>query len=319
MATCNSWPRRQRTTLTRGRCRPVGDRDLATLRRAKHGLQVGFRRKRPHRVPQDRRFDGWPRVLLDLANKGRIDRGRLIDETLAALSARSRPETTLGFRRYLDYLELTVDETAAREGAFRDLLRHGQGPIVGEVIEALKQLHDAGRLDVAAFLTALPAALGVLDKGRLKSTLSLVERIARQAPAELPLAALAIVPGRRDHLRGHRQRRRGDDRPDGGRQPRQDAGEAGGLMPGPPSPRRTPLMRRLVLLGASGVFSQRLAASGISRWPELELVLATQRRGPLDSLCWVPQAAGATAQLPGVRPGQPHAPRQDGRAAAFRL
>ena len=144
--------------------------------------------------PQDRPFHGWPRVLLDLANKGRIDRGRLIDETLAALWRGFRPETTLGFRRYLDYLELTVDETAAREGAFRDLLRHGQGPIVGEVIEALKQLHDAGRLDVAAFLKALPAALGVLDKGRLKSALSLVERIARQAPAELPLAALAIVP-----------------------------------------------------------------------------------------------------------------------------
>jgi Family of unknown function (DUF6493) len=144
--------------------------------------------------PQDRTLHGWPCVLLDLANKGRIDRGRLIDETLAALWRGFRPEMTLGFRRYLDHLELTVDETAAREGAFRDLLRHDQGPVVGEVIAALKQLHDAGRLDVAAFLKALPTALGVLDKGRLKSALSLVERIAKQSPAQLPLAALAVVP-----------------------------------------------------------------------------------------------------------------------------
>jgi Family of unknown function (DUF6493) len=144
--------------------------------------------------PQDRTLHGWPRVLLDLANKGRIDRGRLIDETLAALWRGFRPEVTLGFRRYLDYFELTVEETAAREGALRDLLRHDQGPVVGEVIAALKQLHEAGRLDVAAFLKALPTALGVLDKGRLKSALSLVERIARQAPAERPLAVLAIVP-----------------------------------------------------------------------------------------------------------------------------
>ena len=129
-----------------------------------------------------RPFAGWPRVLLDLARKGRIDRGRLIDETLAALWRGFRSETTLGFRRYLDYLELTTDETAAREGAFRDLLRHDQGPVVGEAIEALKQLHEAGRLDVAEFLKALPPALGVLDKGRLKSALSLVERIAKQTP-----------------------------------------------------------------------------------------------------------------------------------------
>ena len=33
-----------------------------------------------------------------------------------------------------------------------------------------------------------------MDKGRLNSALSLVDRIAKQAPAELPLAALALVP-----------------------------------------------------------------------------------------------------------------------------
>ena len=176
--------------------------------------------------PQDRPLHGWPRVLLDLANTGRIDRGRLIDETLAALWRGFRPEMTLGFRRYLDHLELTTDEAAAREGAFRDLLRHDQGPVVGEVIEALKQLHEAGRLDVAAFLKALPPALGVLDKGRLKSALSLVDRIAKQAPAELPLARRGRPgtqsrvdrtsrPGRqtRDKMEGRGSHARFDGRP----------------------------------------------------------------------------------------------------------
>src|SRR5580658_7957415 len=55
-------------------------------------------------------------------------------------------------------------------------------------------------------------------------------------------------------------------------------------------------MRRVVLLGASGVFGQRLAER-LARWPELELVLAARRRAPLDSLCARLQAAGATATL----------------------
>ena len=133
-------------------------------------------------------------MLLDLAKSRRIDRGRLIDETLAALWRGFRPEMTMGFFRYLDHLELTLDEMAARETAFRDFLRHDQGPVAGGAIEMLKQLHEAGRLDAAEFLKALPTALGVLDKGRLNSALSLVDRIAKQAPAELPLAAIAIVP-----------------------------------------------------------------------------------------------------------------------------
>lgn len=143
------------------------------------------------RIP---RLEGWPRVLLDLAKKGRIERGRLIDETLAALWRDFRPEYRMGFVRFLDHLELTADEMAAREAVFREFLRHDHGPVVGKAIEVLKQIHEACRLDVAEFLKAVPTALGVLDKGRLKSTLSLVDRIAKQAPAELPWAALAVVP-----------------------------------------------------------------------------------------------------------------------------
>ncbi|HEV3299302.1 MAG TPA: DUF6493 family protein, partial [Planctomycetaceae bacterium] len=143
---------------------------------------------------RNRPLNNWPRVLLDLAKEGRIDRGRLIDETLAALWRDFRPEMRAGFLRYLDHLGLTTDEMAAREAPFRELLRHDLGPVVGGAIEVLKQLHEAGRLDLAEFLKAVPTALAVLDKGRFKSTLSLIDRIAKQAPTELPLAALAVVP-----------------------------------------------------------------------------------------------------------------------------
>jgi Family of unknown function (DUF6493) len=132
----------------------------------------------------------WPEVLVGLANDGTIDRGRLIDETLAALWR----DLGADFLQFLDYVEVTEEETAAREAAFRELLGHAEGPVIGKALDALKQLHEAGRLDAAEFLKAVPAALGVLDRGRFKSTLSLVDRIVTKAPAERPLAVLAVAP-----------------------------------------------------------------------------------------------------------------------------
>ena len=132
----------------------------------------------------------WPEVLVGLANDGTIDRGHLIDQTLAALWR----DLGADFLQFLDYLEVTEDETAAREAAFRELLGHADGPVIGKALDALKQLHEAGRLDAAEFLKAVPVALGVLDRGRFKSTLSLVDRIVTKAPAERPLAVLAVAP-----------------------------------------------------------------------------------------------------------------------------
>ena len=42
-------------------------------------------------------------------------------------------------------------------------------------------------------------------------------------------------------------------------------------------------MRRILLIGASGVFGARLAAR-IAVWPDVELVLAARRTGPLEAL-----------------------------------
>jgi hypothetical protein len=56
------------------------------------------------------------------------------------------------------------------------------------------------------------------------------------------------------------------------------------------------LIRRVVLIGAAGMFGRRMAAR-LALWPELELVLAGRRPEPLAALIAELQAAGGPARL----------------------
>ena len=56
------------------------------------------------------------------------------------------------------------------------------------------------------------------------------------------------------------------------------------------------MTRRVLLVGASGVFGRRMAAR-LALWPELELVLAGRRAEPLDALRRELIASGAAARL----------------------
>lgn len=55
-------------------------------------------------------------------------------------------------------------------------------------------------------------------------------------------------------------------------------------------------MRRIVLIGASGVFGGRLAAM-IARWPDVVLVLTARRRPPLNALAETLRRKGARARI----------------------
>jgi hypothetical protein len=141
-----------------------------------------------------RELHGWPRRLYDLAQCGKLDRGRRLDEILAALWRDVRKPMRLGLMRFLAILEPTDDEMAARQSTYRELLRYDNGTVAGMALDALKRLAECGRLDVPAFVDATPAGLTVMDKLRATTALSLIDRATKKAPAELPAAVLAIGP-----------------------------------------------------------------------------------------------------------------------------
>ncbi len=138
-----------------------------------------------------RELHGWPRRLYDLAQCGKLDRGRLLDATLAGLWRDVHARMRLGLMRFVAILEPTDDEMAARQSTYRELLRYDNGTVAGMALDALKRLAECGRLDVPAFFDAIPAGLTVMDKLCAKTALSLIDRVTKKAPAELPAAVLA--------------------------------------------------------------------------------------------------------------------------------
>lgn len=137
---------------------------------------------------------GWTPALLELAKKGRMDRGRMIDATLDAL-ARDFAQHKAGFyTRFHGALEVTGDERAARVGRYLALLASRIGPTVSLAIEVLEGLAEHPRFDHEGFVEAAPRALSTTSKAAVKSTIAMLEAIARAKP-ELRDRAVRAVTG----------------------------------------------------------------------------------------------------------------------------
>ena len=133
-------------------------------------------------------FARWPWRLCQLAHRGEIDRGRLLDAALAALWRDLRGPMRTGLVRFLKAVDPTDEEIGTREASYRELLRSEQGPVVGMALKALGNLQKAKQLHVGEFLEAVPAAFGISAKSQPKSALSLIDRVTNSAPEHLTKA-----------------------------------------------------------------------------------------------------------------------------------
>lgn len=139
----------------------------------------------------------WPGRLYGLAQDKLIDRNRLIDAALAALWQDFRTAMLTGLLRFLEIMKLTDDEVAAREAAYRELLRNTRGTVVAMALAALGRLSQTNRLDAGEFLKAVPAIFGVTSKAQPKAALSMIGRMTKTSPNLLQLAARAVAPALR--------------------------------------------------------------------------------------------------------------------------
>jgi len=143
-------------------------------------------------LPSDQRDMKWPRTLFYLSEQGAIDRGRLIDATLAAFWMDFGSSIVTGLTRFHDLLAPTDDEIAERQAAYRDLLRRDAGIVVTMSLNALERLHKAKRLDVEAFLGQVPAVFDISAKVQPKAALTLMDRATKQSPEQRVLALAAM-------------------------------------------------------------------------------------------------------------------------------
>jgi hypothetical protein len=142
--------------------------------------------------------NGWSYALRDLAARGKIDRGRLLDASLDALSRDFSQFRAGWFSRFHEFLEPTPEERAARTERYLDLLASPIPPTVSFAMKALGLLHKAKLLDGAAFVARAEPVLYAKAKGTVRQTLRLITAFAK-ADADLKQQACLIATAALEH------------------------------------------------------------------------------------------------------------------------
>jgi hypothetical protein len=139
------------------------------------------------------RPDCWPAALIELSQQGELDRQRLLDASLKALSSGFMDDVLTGYIRFFEQLQPTIDELVCRQPVFLALLANPASRVVTFALEKIRQLDQVQRLDCEAFLTGMSPVFQTRTKGQPIAAIRLVEQIVKRSPAHLPHAVQAIL------------------------------------------------------------------------------------------------------------------------------
>lgn len=132
------------------------------------------------------RYESWPTAILRLAERGHLDRGRLLDVTLAGQTTGFKQYILGGFAKLHENLAPTPDELAARQSVYCDLMSAHLPRVVAFAVKMIKKLDQSKRLDDAAFVAAAAPVFGVTTKGSPKAVIGLLKKAARRQPDLAP-------------------------------------------------------------------------------------------------------------------------------------
>jgi hypothetical protein len=135
----------------------------------------------------------WPVSLAKLSQQGHINRDRLLDASLKALSSGLKDATLTYFVRFHEFLEPTLDETVFRQEMFLDLLANRASHVVTFALEKIGQIEKAGRLDGESFLGAMSPVFHFRSKGQSKTALDIAARMVHSRPELLPHAVAGVL------------------------------------------------------------------------------------------------------------------------------
>ena len=139
----------------------------------------------------------WCHRLVKYAEKGKLDRDRLLDASLDALDRDFAQFRAGWYSRFHMALEPTVEEMAARAGRYLALLGSSVPPTVSFAMKAVQMLDRAKAIAPADLLDALEPALQARAKGTVAAALKLAASAAKRdgalAPRAAHLVTLALV------------------------------------------------------------------------------------------------------------------------------
>ena len=161
------------------------ERDLWTLFETEGGGEDSLAARDKY-SPADE--GSWAVALQTLAERGVLDRGRVLDASLGSL-ARDLPRYQAGwFSAFHELLGPTVDERVQRQATYARLLRSPVGPTVSFAVRALQVVRRAGRVDDDVLQAHLSPAMLARAKTTALAALALLEGCAAPDP-ELAWAA----------------------------------------------------------------------------------------------------------------------------------
>jgi hypothetical protein len=132
--------------------------------------------------------EGWqkqgtfPPALATLAEEGRLDRTMLLDGCVGRMLRGDRPGALRAFVVLLDQLAPTVDEAAARALDLVRLLPDAPSTVAGLAQRLVRQVDDAGRLELDTLLKVSEQVLTRTEKGLVKTQLRWLAAVAKLVP-----------------------------------------------------------------------------------------------------------------------------------------
>jgi hypothetical protein len=137
--------------------------------------------------------DEWPDALASLAERGHLDRSRLLDACLDAFTRDFAPNRVSWYVQFHDRMSPSLGEMAVRAGKYLALLAVNAKPGVTLGQRGCGRLLDAGLLAPGEFLAASGPALLFPQKSAATAQLKLIAKIAARHPAARGAAMAAAA------------------------------------------------------------------------------------------------------------------------------
>lgn len=136
----------------------------------------------------------WAARLLEYVDAGKLDRGRLLDATLEALSRDFAQFRAGWYSRFHEALVPTIDERIARRDAYLTLLASTIPPTVSFALKALKLVNKAAPIPPKELIAAMEAPLQARQKATVTTALQMLADAAKRAPdAKIEVARTACL------------------------------------------------------------------------------------------------------------------------------
>ena len=124
----------------------------------------------------------WASALCELSRAGLMDRGRLLDASLEALSRDFAQFRAGWYSRFFETMAPSTEERIERKDRFLQLLGSAIPPTVSFALKSLKKIDKSCPIDSAQLLDTIPPVLQARQKGTVVAGLRLVEAAVKREP-----------------------------------------------------------------------------------------------------------------------------------------